>query len=181
VIFRRFLRSSVLPRRSFLSVIVLPDEAAAFQAYRLLQAQGISPEHLAIVGHGYSSPDRVGLQEPLQIALRRACQLGQFAAILGIVMGVLVLVIVVWGLEVAWTSYHNLVLPVATLGSGLVGAIAGAMMGFFGEGSTSGIFRHHLRQGRYLLMIEGPERLVRTGQDLLSQYAVSRPSWANGD
>jgi hypothetical protein len=46
-------------------------------------------------------------------------------------------------------------------------------MGFFGEGNTSSIYRHHLQQGRYLLMIEGPEHMVRRSKEVLSQYSTS--------
>jgi hypothetical protein len=36
-------------------IAVLPDEVSAFEAYRLLQFHGISPENLALVGKGYSA------------------------------------------------------------------------------------------------------------------------------
>ena len=69
----RFFRGTTLKRRStHLAIVVLPDEASAFQAYRLLHYHGISPENLAIVGEGYSSPERVGLMSPLRIACQKA-------------------------------------------------------------------------------------------------------------
>lgn len=163
----RFLRrGNSRNRNAHLAIVVLPDEATAFQAYRLLQYHGISPEHLAIVGVGYTSPDRVGLIKPVAIALRMARRLGLNSAVLGSLLCVAVLLL--WQIEV------NLVLIVVATGllSGICGAIVGAIVGFLGEGSTVSIYRHHLRQGRYLLMMEGAESIVRWGQEILHHYSA---------
>ena len=53
-------------------IAVLPDESSAFEAYRLLQCHGISPENLALVGKGYTSPDNVGLLNPTHTTWRYA-------------------------------------------------------------------------------------------------------------
>lgn len=165
----RFPRRGTHRRRSTqLAVVVLPNEATAFQAYRLLQYHGISPENLAIVGEGYSSPDRVGLLKPTQIAVYKARSLAFCAALAGTLLS---LVISLVG-QVA--EFAIVVLLTAGL-SGLCGAIMGALIGYFGEGSTASIYRHHLNQGRYLLMIEGPETLVRWGQEVLNHYSAPSP------
>ena len=57
-------------RGKHLLIAVLPDELSAFEAYRLLQLHGISPENLALVGKGYTAPERVGLIEPSHIVRR---------------------------------------------------------------------------------------------------------------
>lgn len=165
-----FLRRSTLRRRqSYIAVVVLPDEAMAFQAYRLLHFHGISPEHLAIVGEGYSSPDRVGLMQPTQIAMRKARHYAVVASIAGSVIGLLVSFI--------GNRLQDLLItvPVLAIVSGCCGAVLGALLGFLGEGSTASIYRHHLRQGRYLLMMEGPEQLVRWGQEVLTHYSAPSP------
>lgn len=161
----RFLRRSLASRRpSHLAIVVLPNEAIAFQVTRLLHYHGISPEHLAIVGEGYSSPDRVGLRKPAQIAARKAWHLGMNACLLG---GLLSLAgSLIWRLD-PWLVLLSGVI------SGICGAIVGAVIGWMGEGSAASIYRHHLNQGRYLLMIEGPETLVLWGREVLSQYAAS--------
>lgn len=161
-------------RRSSLSIFVLPDEASAFQAYRLLQTNGISPEHLAIVGVGYSSPDRVGLLEPKQIATRKAKSLALLAGTIGSIVGL----IAAWfiGFQANNPTDISLLLipPTGGIMAGFCGAVIGALSGFLGEGNTSGIYRHYLAQGRYLLMIEGSEKLVHRGQDILSHYSTPK-------
>ncbi|HEY9859148.1 MAG TPA: hypothetical protein V6D16_06560 [Candidatus Obscuribacterales bacterium] len=171
---KRFLRQATLARRSHLTVFILSDEAAAFRAYRLLQSHGISPEHLAIVGKGYSSPERVGLLKPMQIATRKAQALAIVAGTLGSAIGFIGALFIRLGLEPP-ISLNLLGLTIASgVVSGFCGAVVGALLGLLGEGSTSGIYRHYLRQGRYLLMMEGPEKLVRRGQEILSHYSTSK-------
>ncbi|MGA7936139.1 MAG: hypothetical protein WCA35_21475 [Kovacikia sp.] len=167
----RFLRRATLTRRqTHLAVVVLANEAAAFQSYRLLHYHGISPEHLAIVGEGYSSPERVGLMQPTQIAARKA---RSYAAVSSMVGAVVCLVVLLFG-----KIDPNLILIVVFstgILSGICGGVMGALFGFLGEGSTASIYRHHLNQGRYLLMMEGPEQLVRWGQEVLSHYSAPSP------
>ncbi len=164
----------MLPRHSYLAVVVFPNEAAAFQAYRMLQAEGISPEHMAIVGAGYSSPDRVGLLEPMQIALSKGIRVGLLAGTIGSIVGFITLLGLNVMFQIPISPSLTALVPVSGIITGFLGAVIGALIGFLGEGSTSGIYRHHLQQGRYLLMLEGPERLVRIGRDLLSQYSIPR-------
>lgn len=166
----RFLRRATDRRRSsHLAVVVLPNEATAFQAYRLLQYHGISPENLAIVGEGYSSPDRVGLMKPTQFAMRKARSYAITSAFVGTVLCL--------GIWLFWQIEINalLLVPLAGLSSGVCGATVGALIGYLGEGSTASIYRHHLDQGRYLLMMEGPETLIRWGQEVLSHYSAPSP------
>lgn len=171
----RFLRKTRLASRtSHLAVIVLPNEASAFQAYRLLHYHGISPEHLAIVGEGYSSPERVGLLEPMQIAIRKARRLAVIAGSLGSLVGFGALLFLNRGTFPP--TDPQLLMMVVAFGvmSGFCGAVIGTLFGLLGEGSTASIYRHHLRRGQYLLMIEGPEQLVRWGQEVLDQYSAPR-------
>lgn len=172
--FTRFLRHTRRIHRNHLAIVVLPNEAAAFQTYRLLQYHGISPEHLAIVGEGYSSPDRVGLLEPMQIAISKARHLSIFAGSLGSAVGMGMFLLLHWQIGV-FPSLSTL-LAVGAIGiiSGFLGAVVGALFGFLGEGSTAGIYRHHLRRGHYLLMMEGPETLVRWGQEVLNYYSATK-------
>lgn len=161
----RFFRGSTRKRRlTHLAIVVLPDEASAFQAYRLLHYHGISPENLAIVGRGYSSPERVGLKTPLQIAACNARRFGLSAMGSGVVLSLVISLMVnpVWNTAL-------IVLATGTL-SGLCAAFVGALFGFLGEGSKASIYRHHLNQGRFLLLIEGPEKLVHWGQEVLGNY-----------
>jgi uncharacterized membrane protein YeaQ/YmgE (transglycosylase-associated protein family) len=185
-------------RQTHLAVIELPDEISAFQAYRLLHYHGISPEHLAIVGEGYSSPERIGLLLPRQIVQRKATKFAMLAGLVGAVVGGVLLAAAgvydltdgmgktiatvpsVLGLNltgfVAMLQHYPaaLLVPLLAIVGSTLGAIVGALLGLFEEGTAAGLYRHRLRQGRYLLMIEGSEKLVRWGQEVLSQYSTSR-------
>lgn len=149
--------------------MVFPDEGSVFQAYRLLHYHGISPEHLAIVGQGYSSPERVGLMNPFRIVICKAIAYAIFASIIGVCLGIAVLVIGKLQHET------TMILLVCALISGCAGAFLGGLFGLFGEGTTASVYRHHLRQGRYLLMMEGSENLVRWGQEVLGYYSAPSP------
>lgn len=143
------------------------NEATAFQAYRLLLYHGISPKHLAIVGQGYSRPEHVGLTAPVRIAGRKALR---FAIASGAIaaMGCLSVMLLTAALD--W-----LLVPLAALSGSVCGALVGALVGLLGEGSAVGIYRHHLQQGRYLLMMEGSETLVRWAQEVLNYYSAPSP------
>lgn len=160
------------PRRSHLTVVVLPDPPTAFHAYRLLQYHGISPEHLAIVGEGYCRPESVGLYSPAQIALRRAGGAGLRAGLLGAMLGAAIAMMFRWLMETPWGDRVWLLVPVMAIVSGFCGATLGALFGFLGEGSTASLYRHYLQQGNCLLAIEGSAQLVRQSQELLGQYSV---------
>ncbi|MBL1175390.1 hypothetical protein [Pantanalinema sp. GBBB05] len=170
----RLLRKTAIGRRpTCLAIVVFPDEAAVFQAYRLLHYHGISPENLAIVGQGYSSPERVGLMQPMQIATRKATTLGGAGLLIGVCVSVvLALFYELSTQELTWLA--SMVGVGAIVGS-LTGALVGVVSGLLGEGTTVSIYRHHLRQGRYLLMMEGSEKLVRWGQEVLSYYSAPSP------
>ncbi|EKQ68419.1 hypothetical protein OsccyDRAFT_2953 [Leptolyngbyaceae cyanobacterium JSC-12] len=164
-----FRKSALGRRTTHLAIVVFPDEGSVFQAYRLLHYHGISPENLAIVGQGYSSPERVGLMTPLRIILYKAVIYGLVSSVVGAVLGAGS--VLIWKLQ----QDLSLILPACALVSGLAGVVLGALFGLFGEGTTASIYRHHLRQGRYLLMMEGSENLVRWGQEVLGCYSAPSP------
>jgi hypothetical protein len=175
-VIRRLLQKQGLAhRQSHLAVIVLPDEMSAFQAYRLLNYHGISPEHVAIVGTGYSSPERIGLLRPIQIAFRKAVFWGFLAGVLGLVAGIALELLCHTRIsELIDLNPRLLLIPLLGGICLTIGAVTGWFVGIFGEGTAASIFRHHLNRGHYLLMIEGSEQLVRWGQEVLGHYSVSR-------
>lgn len=106
---------------------------------------------------------------PLRIVVRKAFAYAAIASIVGI--GLSLTIVLLWKLQ------HELwqILVICTLISGSAGAVLGALFGLFGEGTTASVYRHHLRQGRYLLMMEGSENLVRWGQEVLGYYSAPSP------
>jgi hypothetical protein len=156
-------------RSSYLAIVIFPDESTVFQAYRLLHYHGISPEHLAIVGQGYSSPERVGLMNPVQIIIRKAFVYAIGAGAIGVIVAGITVLIGRLEQDVAHIMIITSLLSVVT------GSAIGAVLGLLGEGTAASIYRHHLRQGRYLLMMEGSENLVRWGQEVLGYYSAPSP------
>ncbi|MGQ9871891.1 hypothetical protein [Leptodesmis sp.] len=167
---RRLFRKSATGRRSsYLAIVIFPDESTVFQAYRLLHYHGISPEHLVIVGQGYSSPERVGLMNPVQIIIRKAFVYAIGAGAISIIGAGITMLIGGLDQNIAHITIITSLLSVVT------GAMIGAVLGLLGEGTAASIYRHHLRQGRYLLMMEGSENLVRWGQEVLGYYSAPSP------
>jgi hypothetical protein len=174
VIPSRFFRHRSRHRQTALAIIPLANESATFDAYRLLQYHGISPEHLAIVGQGYSSPARVGLLEPIQIAIGQARRFGIVFATLGFLIGSALLLAFHLELLQAFGWNSLLVIPAVAAIAAILGGIVGGLIGFLGEGSTVGVYHHHLRHGGYLLMIEGSQQLVNLGEQVLKPYATPK-------
>jgi hypothetical protein len=154
-------------------IAVLPDESSAFEAYRLLQCHGISPENLALVGKGYSSPDSVGLFNPTRTTWRYAKRamlwVGGSSAALGIILHLL-LKLQLPNLD--W--YQTLFVITSTLAliGMLLGAAIGTLYGWFFKSSLSISCRNCLDRGQYLLMLEGSESLTRKGREILNSYTV---------
>ncbi|MCT7970969.1 hypothetical protein [Laspinema olomoucense] len=170
----RLFRQHSRNRQTALAIIPLANEAATFDAYRLLQYHGISPEHLAIVGQGYSSPARVGLLEPTQIAVDQARRFLIGFATMGFLVGSALVLAYHLGLINPLGFNSLLLIPGVVAIAAVLGGVVGGLIGFLGEGSTVGVYHHHLRQGGYLLMIEGSQELVTLGEQVLKPYATPK-------
>jgi hypothetical protein len=164
---RRYKRAG----RSFLAVAVFPSASTAFMAYRLLHYHGISPEHLAIVGDGYSKPEWVGLLEPRQVTRKNSQLCAFLGCLVGSTIGFASAGLFHGSYGVALPLAIAITAPVAALIGGIVGVLTGFALSFFGEGSRMSIYHHHLTQGHYLLMIEGSESIVQTSRNVLGQYS----------
>ena len=161
-------------KHSRLMIAVLPDESSAFEAYRLLQCHGISPEHLALVGKGYSSPESVGLFNPTRTTWRYAKRgmfwLGVIAAMIGIILHL------IFRLQLPNLNWYQTLLAIAAT-SGIIGMVTGAaigtLYGWFFKSSLSISCRSCLDRGQYLLMLEGSETLTRRGREILDKYKTT--------
>ncbi|CAN1208881.1 hypothetical protein TUMEXPCC7403_01570 [Tumidithrix helvetica PCC 7403] len=166
--------TSTRARNSRLMIVVLPNETAAFEAYRFLQSHGISPENLALVGKGYSSPDSVGLIEPKRMAWRYAkfgmIILAAATAFIGIGIQLAINIHIP---ELNWFQSLVAVAIASGIVGGLLGILVGSIYGLFFKSSTSIACRNCLRQGQYLLMLEGSETLTRRGREILNSYSAN--------
>lgn len=160
-------------KNSRLIIAVLPDQSSAFEAYRLLQCHGISPENLALVGKGYNSPDSVGLFNPTHTAWRYAKRgmfwLGAISTVTGIIL------YLIFRIKLANLDWYQALFTIAST-SGLIGIFIGGtigtLYGWFFKSSLSISCRTCLDRGQYLLMLEGSETLARRGKEILDEYTV---------
>ena len=124
-------------------IAVLPDESSAFEAYRLLQCHGISPEHLALVGKGYSSPDSVGLFNPTHTTWRYAKRGMFWLGIISTAMGIILYLI--FSIKLPNLDWYQALLTIAST-SGLIGIVIGGVIGtlygWFFKSSLSISCRH---------------------------------------
>ncbi|WP_347272280.1 hypothetical protein [Pseudanabaena sp. FACHB-1998] len=160
-------------KHSRLMIAVLPDESSAFEAYRLLQCHGISPENLALVGKGYSSPDSVGLFNPTRTTWRYAKRAMLWSGALSSSLGIILHLLLKLQLpNLDW--YQTLFVITSTLAliGMLLGAALGTLYGWFFKSSLSISCRNCLDRGQYLLMLEGSESLTRKGREILNSYTV---------
>jgi len=160
-------------KHSRLMIAVLPDESSAFEAYRLLQCHGISPENLALVGKGYSSPDSVGLFNPAYTTWRYAKRGMLWLGLTSTIMGTLLYLI--FSIKLPNLDWYQGLFTIAST-SGLIGIVIGGAIGtvygWFFKSSLSISCRSCLDRGQYLLMLEGSENLTRKGREILDDYTV---------
>ncbi|MFN3926319.1 MAG: hypothetical protein ACK4QL_03130 [Pseudanabaenaceae cyanobacterium] len=153
-------------RRANLMIAVLPDEVSAFEAYRLLQLHGISPENLALVGKGYTAPESVGLVEPSQVVWRYGCYGMAGLSGLGVLLGL--------GLGMYWQTSWQILAFLGAIGLGAgasLGLVLGMVYGIVFKSATAIACHNYLKRGQYLLLLEGSEALTRRGREILSHYA----------
>jgi len=157
---------STNPRERHLIIGVFADEPAVIAGLRSLQRSGLSLENIAIVGRGYRSPDAVGFADPLKVArtraLRTAIGTGTIGAVFGLVFNLITKIQIVPGnLLLTW-------LIAALLGglSGVMGGlIAGGSFGLIFESGESISYRNRVEKGKFLLLVEGSEQIVRTAEE----------------
>lgn len=168
-----FSLSPLADSHPFLAIAAFPTAIAALQAYQLLQYYGISMEHLAIVGEGYTNPGQVGLRPPSRLAWQQAHSVAQSGAVVGAAVGFGLGFVYRWGslATVHWALPLWMVILWGMVGGGL-GAVCGAIAGLWVGRATVQRCWHHLGQEHYLLMIEGPYPLVRRGRALLRSFGV---------
>ncbi|MGH2413174.1 MAG: hypothetical protein ACRDEA_05700, partial [Microcystaceae cyanobacterium] len=142
-------------------IAVLPDRIQAEAAYTALEKAGIPLEQLTILGRGYKSADEFGLIDPAQSAQKQAKQMAYWLVPFGFASG--------YGFNLI--TGINLFGWAGELGNhiigGLLGAIAGGMGSLFvggGAGLISGSgdalpYRNRLNEGKYLVVVQGSERL----------------------
>lgn len=153
-------------------VTVLANKQQVEEAYSALQADGIAPEQVTILGRGYQSADEFGLIDPNQQATKRASKLAYMLIPFGFIAGYAFNLLT--GIHLF--SFTN------SITEHLIGGILGAASGFLGAivvgggvGLTTGsgdalTYRNRLNAGKYIIVTKGTDSLIRQATKLLRQF-----------
>ncbi|WP_066384229.1 MULTISPECIES: hypothetical protein [unclassified Anabaena] len=153
-------------------VAVLPERTTAEAAYSALEQQGLSESQVNILGQGYKSADEFGLINPEKPARRQVNRLLYWLIPFGFIAGY----------AFNWLTSIE-IFPQATafgnqLIAGLLGAISGAL-GAWVVGRLVGLtvgsgdalsYRNRLNAGKYLIIVQGNEGLIREATRVLRQF-----------
>ncbi len=152
-------------------VAVLPTRMQVEAAYNALETEGISQSQVDILGKGFKNADEYGLINPNKQAKKGANRLAYWLVPFGFVAGYAFNVLT--GIDV---------LPIGELGSHIFGGLLGAASGALGAyvvgggvglavGSGDALsYRNRLNAGKYLIIVEGTEELIREATRILRQF-----------
>lgn len=152
-------------------VAVLSDRIQAEAAYSALEQAGLPMDAISLLGKGYKSADEIGLIDPKERAGRLAKLMSFWLIPFGFLAGTTFSLITNLN-TFAWAGElgNHLI-------GGVLGAISGALGSFFvggGVGLTSGSgdalpYRNRLAQGKYLIVVQGPEAVTRKATGVLRE------------
>ncbi|KAF3890340.1 MULTISPECIES: hypothetical protein [Nostocales] len=150
-------------------VAVLADRIQAEAASVALEKEDIKA---TILGKGYKSADEFGLIDPNEQAQKQATFMAYWLVPFGFFAGTSFSVLT--GLDTfAWAgAIGNHII------GGLLGAVAGGMGSVFVGGGAGLVFgsgdalpyRNRLNAGKYLIVVQGPENLIRKANRILRPF-----------
>lgn len=153
-------------------VAVLSNRLTAEKAYDALEKAELPMQEISVLGRGYQSADEFELINPNDAADEQSNQLAYWTIPFGFVAGVAFSVLT--GLQTfAWAG---------EIGNHIIGGLLGAASGGLGAfmvgrlvgwtvGSGDAIaYRNRLNQGKYLIVAQGTDELVRRATRILRQY-----------
>ncbi|MGG6270266.1 hypothetical protein ACQ4M3_35445 [Leptolyngbya sp. AN03gr2] len=144
-------------------VAVLSDRIKAEEAYSALEKEGLPMDKVSILGRGYKSADEYGLIDPNETARKQVRLMASWLVPFGFVGGAAFNVIT--GLDTfAWAGEIGSPLIAGILGglSGLLGSVfVGGGVGLVVGGGDALPYRNRLNAGKYLIVVNGSDTLVR--------------------
>lgn len=153
-------------------IAVLPDRIQAEAAYTDLEKAGIPLSQISLLGRGYKSADEFGFIDPQNPARAQARRLIKFSIPVGLICGS------TFELYTGIRLFPGLGTVLNVVLGGLLGASFGAFGGLFSGGITgltvgSGdalVYRNRLNAGKYLVVAQGTEPLIRKATNILKRY-----------
>ena len=153
-------------------ITVLEDKQQVEEAYSTLKGNGIPAEKISILGEGYQSADDFGLINPNFQASKRVRKLAYGLIPFGFAAGYTFNVLT--GIHLF--SFTN------SVTEHIIGGVLGAVSGLLGAivvgggvGLTTGsgdalTYRNRLNAGKYIIVTQGTDSLIRQATKLLRQY-----------
>ncbi|NDJ21662.1 hypothetical protein GS682_08425 [Nostoc sp. B(2019)] len=153
-------------------VAVLPDKRQTEAAYSALEEAGVQMSQVNILGKGYKSADEFGLIDPEKQANKQANRLLYWLIPFGFIAGYAFNFLTQIEIFPQATAFGNEII------AGLLGAASGALGAVLigrGVGLTVGSgdalpYRNRLNAGKYLIVVNGNEDLIREATRLLRQF-----------
>ena len=153
-------------------VAVLSNRMTAEKAYDALEKAEIPMQKISVLGRGHQSADDFGLINPDAAADEQSTLLAYWTIPFGFVAGVAFSILS--GLDTfAWAGEVGNYLISGFLGaaSGGLGAfMVGRLVGWTVGSGDAIAYRNRLSQGKYLIIAEGTDELVRRATRILRQY-----------
>lgn len=150
-------------------IALLADRIQAESAYSALEQEGLPMEQISLLGKGYKSADEFGFIDPQNQARKRAKLMSFWLVPFGFVGGV----------AFNLSTQYQLVPAAGVLGNqiigGILGAIGGAMgslfvgggFGFGGGNNNEMAYHDHLKQGKYVLVVQGTPNITNKASRVL--------------
>ncbi|MDL5050452.1 hypothetical protein QQ054_31090 [Oscillatoria amoena NRMC-F 0135] len=153
-------------------VAVLGDRIQAEAAYSGLEEAGLPMSQIKILGKGYKSADEIDLIDPNLKARQQARFMAFWLVPFGFVAGLTFSLIT--GLDTfAWAGEigNHFIGGLLGAGSGVLGSIfVGGGVGLVFGGPDAVPYQKRLDTGKYIVVVEGSDTLIRQATPLLRQY-----------
>lgn len=163
---------NIIPMTTNYLVAVLSERSQVEAAYSALKEKELPMDQFSILGEGYMSADEYGLINPDDPAARESSRLAIWLGPFGFAAGVAFSILS--GLQTfAWAG---------ELGNHIIGGLLGAASGLFGAyvvgrltgwgvgGGDATAYRNRLNAGKYLIIGEGNDMLIRQATSVLRQF-----------
>ncbi|MGJ3249408.1 MAG: hypothetical protein ACFE0I_25460 [Elainellaceae cyanobacterium] len=153
-------------------IAVLSDRIQAEEVYSALEREKFPAERVSLVGDGYESADALSIVDPSIQARKRARWMAYWLVPFGFLGGV----------AFNLSTQFQLFSWAGTLGNQIIGGILGAIGGamgslFVGGGISIGLgdrespsYREHLKDGKYVIVVNGPPNLTNKANRILRQF-----------
>ncbi|MEA5563921.1 hypothetical protein [Anabaena sp. UHCC 0399] len=153
-------------------VAVLPEKTTAEAAYSALEQQGLSKSQVNILGQGYKSADEFGLINPEKPARKQVSRLLYWLIPFGFIAGYAFNLLTRIEILPQVTAFGNhFIAGLLGAASGGLGAwMVGRLVGLTVGSGDALSYRNRLNAGKYLIVVNGNEGIVREATRVLRQF-----------